>query len=114
MIRGLVQPSPPSAVTDTRWNRAPAADAVDECLARSDDTTRAPVDMPTIDRPLGGNSWPACYDLESAGSDPAALVPDRSPGELTLLMPCAMASWYPALMRASIEEREKSEALDSS
>src|SRR5512144_79038 len=40
-------------------------------------------------------------------------TPGRRRGESTRPIPCARASSYPAWMRASIDEREKSEALDS-
>ena len=42
------------------------------------------------------------------------VTPARSPGAFTRPIPCVIASSYPAWMRASTDEREKSEALDSS
>jgi hypothetical protein len=42
------------------------------------------------------------------------VIPNRSPGARGLPIPCAIASSYPARIRASTDAREKSEALDSS
>src|SRR4029453_3573215 len=61
-----------------------------------------------------GHAPPGSAGSAVSAAGPVLVDPERSPGELTHPIPCTRASSYPAWIRASMERREKSDALDSS